>query len=293
MAVVQSMTGFAEKRFYSQGLSAVVRVKSLNHRFLDWSYRGVEIGDLENRLRAVVQRRLRRGRIEASLELNFLDSSNWSLHINEALLRKIFSSLERISSRMKRSINLSVESIFNLPYVVELRRKNFSEEQKAFLERSFERTLDELLKMRKREGQEIAKEVKRHLKKIKQIVGRIDRLHRKQPFLIRERMRQRLKELSQEPLREEKLAEEAAFFAQRYDLQEEVARLKSHLDYAFELLSSRRAEPIGKKLDFVLQEVYREANTINSKSQEIRITKESLAIKGEVESIRQQVQNIE
>jgi uncharacterized protein (TIGR00255 family) len=291
--MIQSMTGFAEKRFYSKGLSAVIRVKSLNHRFLDWSYRGVEIGDIENRLRAMTQRKLHRGRIEASLELNFLDSSNWSLQVNEALLRKIFSSLERISSRMKRSINLSVESIFNLPHVVELRRKSFSEEQAAFLEKSFERTLEEVLRMRKREGREIGKEVERHLKKIKQMVDRVEVLHRKQPLLIKNRMRQRLKELSEEPLREDKLAEEAAFLAQRYDLHEEVARLKSHLDYAFELLFSRSEESIGKKLDFVLQELYREANTINSKSQEIRITKESLAIKAEVESIRQQVQNIE
>jgi len=293
MAAVQSMTGFAEKRFYSKGLSAVVRVKSLNHRFLDWSYRGAEVGDLENKLRAMAQRKLRRGRIEVSLELSFLGSSNWSLHVNEALLRKIFSALERISSRAKRNISFSVESIFNLPQVVELRRKNFSAEQKAFLERSFERTLDEVLKVRKREGREIGREVERHLRRIKQMVDRVDRLHKKQPLLIKERMRQRLKELSQEPIREEKLAEEAAFFAQRYDLHEEVARLKSHLNYAFELLSSRSEESIGKKLDFVLQELYREANTINSKSQEIRITKESLAIKGEIESIRQQVQNIE
>jgi len=291
--MIQSMTGFAEKRFYSKGLSAVIRVKSLNHRFLDWSYRGVEIGDIENRLRAMAQRKLHRGRIEVSLELNFLDSSNWSLQINEALLRKIFSSLERISSRMKRSINLSVESIFNLPHVVELRRKSFSEAQAVFLEKSFEQTLEEVLRMRKREGREIGKEVERHLKKIKQMVDRVEVLHRKQPLLIKARMRRRLKELSEEPLREDKLAEEAAFFAQRYDLHEEVARLKSHLSYAFELLFSRAEESVGKKLDFVLQELYREANTINSKSQEIRITKESLAIKAEVESIRQQVQNIE
>jgi uncharacterized protein (TIGR00255 family) len=293
MAVVQSMTGFAEKRFYSKGLSAVIRVKSLNHRFLDWSYRGVDIGDLENRLRAMAQRKLRRGRIEVSLELDFLDSASWSLHINEALLRKIFSSLERISSRAKRNINFSVESIFSLPHVVELRRKDFSPQQKAFLERSFERTLDEVLKMRKREGREIGKEVEKHLNRIKQMADRVDRLHKKQPFLIKERMRQRLKELNKDPVREEKLAEEAAFFAQRYDLHEEIARLKSHLEYAFELLSAKGEESVGKKLDFVLQELYREANTINSKSQEIRITKESLGIKGEVESIRQQVQNIE
>lgn len=291
--MIQSMTGFAEKRFHSKTLSAMISIKSLNHRFLDWVYRGSEIGDLENRLRARAQRKLRRGRIEVFLELSFLDSSRWSLHINEALLREILSSLEKISSRMKRSINFSVENIFNLPHVVQLRRKDFSQEQEDFLESSFERTLDEVLMMRKREGREIGKEVQRHLEKIRKMAERIDRLHRKQPLLVREKMRQRLRELSGEPLREERLAEEASFFAQRYDLQEEIARLKSHLDYALELLSSKSEEPVGKKLDFVAQELQREANTINSKSQEIRIIKESLAIKGEVESIRQQVQNIE
>ena len=291
--MIQSMTGFAEKRFHSKTLSAMISIKSLNHRFLDWIYRGSEIGDLENRLRAMAQKKLRRGRIEVFLELNFLDSSRWSLQINEALLREILSSLEKISSRMKRSINLSVENIFNLPHVAQLRRKDFSQKQADFLERSFERTLDEVLMMRKREGSEIEKEIQRHLEKIRKMAERIDRLHRKQPLLVREKMRQRLRELSGEPLREERLAEEASFFAQRYDLQEEIARLKSHLEYALELISSKSEEPVGKKLDFVAQELQREANTINSKSQDIRIIKESLAIKGEVESIRQQVQNIE
>jgi uncharacterized protein (TIGR00255 family) len=287
------MTGFAEKRFYSKTLSAVIKIKSLNHRFLDWTYHGGEIGDLENKLRAMAQKKLRRGRLEVSLELSFLDSSNWSLHINEALLRKIFSSLERISSRMRKSISFSVDSIFNLPHVVELRRKNLSEEQAAFLEKSFGRTLEEVLRMRKREGSEMKREIQKHLERTRQIVNRVDRLHNKQPLLIKERMRQRLKVLSGDPLREERLAEEAAFFAQRYDLKEEISRLKSHLDYALKLISSRSEEPVGKKLDFIAQELYREANTINSKSQDIRIIKESLALKGEVESIRQQVQNIE
>lgn len=291
--MIQSMTGFAEKRFYSKTLSAVIKIKSLNHRFLDWSYHGEEIGDLENKLRAMAQRKLRRGRLEVSLELSFLDSSNWSLHINEALLRKMFSSLERISSRMRKSISFSVDSIFNLPHVVELRRKNLSGEQAAFLEKSFERTLEEVLRMRKREGSEMKREIHKYLERTRQIVNRIDRLHNKQPLLIKEKMRQRLKVLSGDPLREERLAEEAAFFAQRYDLKEEIARLKSHLDYALKLISSRSEEPVGKKLDFIAQELYREANTINSKSQDIRIIKESLAVKGEVESIRQQVQNIE
>jgi uncharacterized protein (TIGR00255 family) len=94
-------------------------------------------------------------------------------------------------------------------------------------------------------------------------------------------------------LSEDRIAEEAAYIAQRYDLTEEVKRLKCHLDLVRELLSPESEEPIGKKLDFIAQEIFREANTLNSKSQDIDIIRESLTIKAEVESIRQQVQNLE
>ncbi len=292
--MIQSMTGFAEKRFDSKTFSAKIRIRSLNHRFLDWNYRGAQIGEVENTIRAISQRKLHRGRVEVFLELNYLDSSFWELRINEDMLQKILSSLEKLSPRTDKRVNFSVENIFSMPHVVELKLKNFSKEEAAFLKRSFELTLDDVVRMRRREGREIGKNIRRHLRNIRQVMNRIEKLVKKQPFLIREKLRRRLKELNHEaPLSEERIAEEAAYFAQRYDLTEEIARLRCHLDYVLELLSPEREEPVGKKLDFIAQEIYREANTINSKSQDIEIVKESLTIKGEVESIRQQVQNIE
>jgi uncharacterized protein YicC (UPF0701 family) len=255
------MTGFAEKKFDSKTLSAKISIRSLNHRFLDWSYRGAQIGEVENKLRAVFQKKLHRGRVEVFFELNYLDPAFWELRINEDLLQKILSSFEKLSSRTGKNVNFSVENIFSLPNVAEFKRKNFTGEEVAFLEGSFERTLDEVVKMRKREGREIGKQIRRHLQNIKQVLNQIEK--------------------------------RISYFAQRYDLTEEIARLKSHLNYVLDLLSPEREEPVGKKLDFVAQEIYREANTINSKSQDIEIVRGSLTIKGEVESIRQQVQNIE
>ncbi len=288
------MTGFAEKRSDSQTLSVKFTVRSLNHRFLDWNYRGTQIGEVESRLRTILQKKFRRGRFEVFLELVFLNPSAWELRINEDLLKKIFSSVEKLSSRMKERVSFSVDRVFNLPQVMELKRKSFSAEEVGFLESSFEKTLDDVLKMRKREGREIARDIRDTLDNIKQDVSWIEKAAKKQPALIREKLKRRMKELSHEsPLSEEKLAEEAAYLAQRYDLAEEVTRLKSHIDYALKLLSPKRMEPVGRKLDFVAQELFREVNTINSKSQDIEITKKALAIKGEVESIRQQVQNVE
>lgn len=292
--MIQSMTGFAEKRFDSNIFSAKFSIRSLNHRFLDWTYRGTQIGQLENRLRAILQRKIHRGRIEVFLELSYHDSSPWELRIKEDMVQKIFSSLEKLSTRLKTSVNLTVENLFNLPHVVELKRKDLSAQEAFFLERSFEKTVDEVLKMRKREGREIIKELRCSLTNIRKILSRVERLASNQPFLIREKLIRRLKELNQEDsLSEGKIAEEAAYYAQRYDINEETDRLKSHLDFAFELLSPGRDEPVGKKLDFIAQEIFREANTINSKSQDVELIKECLAIKAEVEGIRQHVQNIE
>jgi len=288
------MTGFAEKRFDSETLSVRISIKSLNHRFLDWNYRGAQINEVENRLREICQNRIRRGRMDVYLDVNFLNPSAWELRINENLLLKIISSFEKLSSRMKKSLSFPVENIFKLQPIMELKRKRLNKEEIAFLERSFVKTLDEVLRMRKREGEEVGKEIRNHIRTVRQAANRIEKLAKKHPSLIRDRLVRRMEELDNKiSLSEDRIAEEAAYIAQRYDLTEEVKRLKCHLDLVRELLSPESEEPIGKKLDFIAQEIFREANTLNSKSQDIDIIRESLTIKAEVESIRQQVQNLE
>jgi len=288
------MTGFSEKRFNSKTLSIKVSIKSLNHRYLDWNYNGPWIGEVENRLRSICRDKVHRGRIDVFLELKFLNQSSWDIHINENLLEKFFFSLEKSSSKLGKAMSFSVENLFRIPQVIEIKRKDFSREEIAFLERSFEKALDEVLQQRRREGREMGKVIRESVLTIKQYVRRIEKLAQKQPFLIKDKLRRRLEELMKEaPPLEERLIEEAAYYAQKYDLTEEVTRLKSHLNYTQQLLSPQRQEPRARKLDFIAQEIYRETNTISSKSQDTEITQEALAIKGELESIRQQIQNIE
>lgn len=292
--MIQSMTGFSEKRFHSKTISARMSIRSLNHRYFDWSYKGAQIGEVENRLRAICQKKVHRGKIEVFLELHFLDQSSLDIYFNEDLLEKIISSLEKISSRAGKNLQFSVESLMRIPQVINIDRKDFREDEIDFLERSFERTLTEVLRHRKREGMQLGKALRIHAQNIGKAVERIEKLARKQPLFIRDKLRERLKELMDDvSLSEDRLIEEAAYYAQRYDLAEEIERLKSHLHYIKELLSPKMEEPVGRKLDFVAQELYRETNTISSKSQDIEIIKESLEIKGEIESIRQQIQNIE
>ena len=292
--MIRSMTGFAEGDFESKTLNIKITIKSLNHRFLDWHYRGSQIREVENRLRTLCQKKMARGRIEVFMDLNFKDSERWKVQINEELLKKILSSMKKISAEVIPDFSFSVDNFFDIPHLIEMKRKNFTEEECRFLEKSFEMTLDQLIKVRGKEGLVLKREIRKHVQNVRASVNKIKKLAKNQPSLIQAKMKEKLEELGHEiNFTEEKLIKEAAYLAQKFDLAEEIERLNCHLTYIQELLASKDNEPLGKKLDFLAQELYREANTINSKAQDIEIIKESLLVKGEVESIRQQVQNLE
>ncbi len=288
------MTGYAEKRFVHKSFSVKISIRTLNHRFLDWNYRGVPLGNVEDELRALCQQKLHRGRIEVLVDMNFFGTDKWEFHINQELLNKILTSLDKAAVVSHRHVTFSLENLLNTPNIVRFQRKDFTKEDAEFLEQSFEKTLNLLIRERAREGREVKKQLSIHAQNIKTLVSQVEKRAKKQPLLIKRKLMERLEDLNQEKtFPEGKLAEEASLLAQRYDLTEEIARLKSHMKYLREQLDSKEPEPVGKKLDFLAQELYREANTLNSKAQDIEVIRKSLALKSEVESIRQQLQNIE
>jgi len=291
---ILSMTGFAERSFAGPTLRVKVGLKSLNHRFFDWSCKGAPLGEVENRLRELCQARISRGRIEATLDIDSIDPASWEVRINEALLEKILGSLRKASRRVGREISFSVENVFRIPQLTELRRKAFSPEERAFLESCFERTLEPLVRARAVEGRKTAAQILVHLRNVRAAVGRIQKLAARQPKAVQNRLRKKMKDVNGgSPASQNRLDEEVAYLTQRYDVAEEIQRLLSHISAARDLLARPGAEPAGKMLDFLAQEMTREANTLNSKSQDIDMTRQGLLIKNEIESIRQQVQNLE
>ena len=292
--MILGMTGFAERNFASPALRVKLSVKTLNHRFFDWSYKGVPIGEAESRLRALCQKRIRRGRVEVYLDLVSTSPESWEFTLNEGLLVKVLASLDRVSKRTGRRLEISLDGLFRVPQLVEVGRRALGPKEIAFLERSFARTLDDVVALRRREGRETARQLRAHVAAVRRSAARAEQRFKRQPALLKAKMKKRLLELNGgAPVDETKLAEEASFLAQRYDLAEEIGRLKTHLDSFEALLSPRVGEPVGRQLDFLAQELNREANTLASKSQDVRITRESLAIKNELESMRQHVQNVE
>ena len=292
--MILGMTGFAERNFASPTLRLKISIKTLNHRYFDWSYKGVPLGEAESRLRAICQKRIRRGRVEVFLDLVSLSPESWNFTLNDGLLEKILASLDRVSRRTGRRLEISLDSLFRVPQLVEVSRKALGSRETSFLERSFSRTIDDVLGLRRREGRETARQLRVHLAAVRRFVSRAEARFKRQPALLKAKIRKRLSDLNGGgPVSEGKLAEEASFLAQRYDLAEEIGRLKTHLDSFEEFLSPKVGDPVGRQLDFLAQELNREANTLASKSQDIHITRESLAIKNELESMRQHVQNIE
>jgi uncharacterized protein (TIGR00255 family) len=291
---IQSMTGFAERSFAGPTLRVKVGIKSLNHRFFDWSFKGAPLGEVENRLRVLCQARISRGRIEAVMDVESIDPASWEVKINEALLEKILGSFHRASSRLGREITFSLENLFRIPQLTELKRKAFSPEEKAFLESCFLKTIEPLIRARAAEGRKTAAQIKVHLGNVRSAMARVEKLAARQPKAVQKRLRKKMKDVNgSSPASQNRLDEEVAYLTQRYDVAEEIQRLRSHLGAARDLLLRPGAEPAGKMLDFIAQELTREANTLNSKSQDIDMTRQGLLIKNEVESIRQQVQNLE
>ena len=291
---MRSMTGYGEKRFTTPSLRARISVKTLNHRFFDWSYKGQPLGGLEARLKALAQKKLQRGRVEAAIDLDFLDPAGWEVLINEGLLEKILETSQKAAGRLGEAVRFSVDNLFRIPQIVELKHKDLSATERAFLETAFEQTLDLVVRERLREGRETARQLRRHISSIRRSLRQVESLAGAQPRNLRDKLKRRLREIEDLPGAEDgKLETEAALLAQRADIAEEILRLRSHLDAFDELIRGERDEPVGKMLDFLAQELSREANTINSKGQDIDIVKASLAVKGEVETIRQHIQNIE
>ncbi|MFQ6082583.1 MAG: YicC/YloC family endoribonuclease [Candidatus Aminicenantia bacterium] len=293
--MIKSMTGFCEKKFNFKTFSANITIKTLNHRYFDWYFKGnFVVAGLEYKFRALAQKEFSRGRIEVNFDLEFFSSSNWHIHIDNNLLDKVLTSFGPIFNKYKNIISFPLDSVFKLPGIFTLKPVNLRKDEVVFLERSFQEVMNEVIKQREKEGKTIKKEIVQLLNNIHKKLKKIEFLAQKQPQIIQKKLNQRIKDFGQEELiSPERLAEEIFFYVQKCDITEEISRIKSHLEYLNNMLNSDMKEPVGKKIDFLIQEIHREIHTLSAKSQDLTIIRQTIEIKGELEKIKQQIQNIE
>lgn len=297
-----SMTGYAQSKGSALGWDLRVSVKSVNHRFLDLKVRLPEGFDLyELRLRQMVRERIHRGHIEVHVSLD--PGASTAISVNKDLVTNYLRAADELRFQTSVSAALDVVALLRLPGVIGGMAPSVpeSEEEQEKLGRELERALldalNKLDEMRRTEGRHLVDDLRARLARIGEqtelVRGLVVQLR---PAFAR-RLESRLKDLlSATAIDPARIAQEAAMLAERSDISEELDRLRSHLQQFSKLLDG--AGELGKKLDFLLQEMHREANTMLSKtpgveSEALKITGIGLEVKAEIEKLREQVQNIE
>lgn len=293
---MKSMTGYGRGQATGSGFRVTVELKTVNNRFLDLHLRaGAELAGIEPVIRQAVGARLARGRVEATI--TFERTGEIPYEINRALLAGILRAMREIQQEFALAAEPDINALVRLPGVLQPVRSSLSEEEIDGISRALAQALDELDQMRAREGEALKREMLAHLDEIERLVPVIEDLAADQVEIYRARLQRRVGELVARSgaeiieLDQARLAQEVAYLAERSDITEEIARLKSHLGQ-FRALIAAPGE-VGKKLDFLLQELNREANTILSKTTDIAIKEAGLAIKAEIEKLREQAQNVE
>jgi uncharacterized protein (TIGR00255 family) len=301
-AECRSMTGFAMVRGEFEGWTVRVSVKSVNHRFLDVKLRIPEsLEPYEYRLRQAVRGRIHRGHVDVHVSMEPGEAA--PVHVNRELLKAYVRAAQELQEQTGGKAELDTVSLLRLPGVITglasalPESEEDQEELGKVLDKFLQDALGKMDEMRRNEGRHLTEELRARVAKIgteaEEVRGLVATLRPAFSRRLEARLRELLNGTNIEPAR---LAQEAALLAERSDISEELDRLRSHLQQFTKLLDG--AGELGKKLDFLLQEMHREANTMLSKtpgveSEALAITGLALEIKAEIEKLREQVQNIE
>ena len=293
---MKSMTGFGRGNATGEAFNVTVEIKTVNNRYLDIHLRmSQELTPLEMNVRKVINNRLSRGRVDLSISLERTGSSTYE--INRNLIAGYIDALREIQSEFNLAGDVDINTLTRLPGALGQARSGIDESTTVGIMQAINEALDDLEKMRAIEGATLADEMRMRLSKIEAEIPVIEDAAAGIVDVYRQRVYKRVSELLARgdnqliELDAGRLAQEVAYLADRSDITEELARLRSHLEQ-FRVTVDAEGE-VGKRLDFLLQELNREANTVLSKSSEIAIKDAGLAIKAEIEKLREQVQNVE
>jgi uncharacterized protein (TIGR00255 family) len=292
---MKSMTGYGRASVAGDNFSVSVDLKTVNNRFLDIHLRiGSELSALEPSIKKRISSRLSRGRVDAAV--TFERTSQIAYELNRPLIAGYVGALREMQEEFQIAGEVDINVVARLPGALQPARDALDELMVEGIEQALDEALTELERMREQEGAALQTEMRERLDKIEALIPVIEAAAGGLADTYRERLQKRIGELLNREtqlieLDHARMAQEIAYLADRSDVSEEMVRLKSHLQQFREALSS--SSETGKMLDFLLQELNREANTTLSKSTELSIKEAALGIKAEVEKLREQVQNVE
>ena len=288
------MTGFGRCLESVDGKTIIVEIKSVNHRYYEFSSRVPRsCGYLDEKLKSFIQGKVSRGKVEVGVSVQSDGASDEKIEVNSEVAKGYITALRSANEELGLEDDLTLSRIMRLPDIFDVKKIEEDEETvwnevKTVAEKALER----FIAMREAEGAKMRDDILSRLDYITELVEKIEKKSPETTEKYRKKLFDKISEVLKDTnVDEQRILTEAAIFSEKTAVDEETVRLRSHINQCREMLSMNEA--VGRKLDFLIQEFNREANTIGSKCQDIEITKVVVDLKSEIEKIREQVQNIE
>lgn len=292
--MIKSMTGYGREQVLIEGRDILVEIRSVNHRYYEFSARTPRAyGYLEEKLKTLLNGKISRGKVEACVSVFNTEGTDAAIEVNKTVAKGYIDALNEANNDLGLNNDIALSHLLRLQDIFTVKKVIDSEEEIWGAVSSVAQVaLDKFVSMREVEGEKMYADVISRLQYIEDTVCVIEQKSPETTATYRERLLSRLKEiLSDNNIDEQRILTEAAIFSEKTAVDEETVRLRSHIEQFRALLNSEEA--IGRKLDFLVQEINREVNTIGSKAQDLEITKMVVDLKSEIEKIREQIQNIE
>lgn len=292
--MIRSMTGFGRATAQTDGYFITVELKSVNHRYFDFNCRlPRQYGFAEEKLKAYINSRVSRGKIDCFLGVEALDTEDADVLVNHTLASAYVKALKELSQTYSLKDDFGTSAVSRFPDVFVLRKADEDEEKLwSLIQPVAEQAVDKFISMREAEGEKMRCDILLHAQAI---IDNVSFIEERSPQTVKEyndKLVTRVHELIGDvSLDESRIIQEVALFADKVAVAEETVRLRSHISQLRNFLNGE--EPIGRKMDFLVQEINREANTIGSKACDVEIARRVVDIKAEIEKIREQIQNIE
>jgi len=294
---MKSMTGFAQGRHEFNNISLNLIIKSLNHRYLDISYKGTGVNPTTEKLiKEVIKDRVFRGKIEINFDLFDANERQCEIRFNEQLTAEILDKLLYFKKQYREKLTLSLDALLKIPMIFHLDYlpENYNEFEKSEIQRFIESVFNEFLISRETEGKAILDDLNEALKRIEGSLEKVEKEAQKVEKELYERFKEKISRfLNEMEIDERRIAQEAAIMAEKGCINEEINRLSTHHKRLKALLDNDHIYIKGREADFLVQEMQRETHTIASKTSSMEIHQEVLYIRREIEKIKQQVQNVE
>lgn len=293
--MIKSMTGYGKATLNIENRNYQIEIKSVNHRYLDFNIKLPKtLTYLEEDIKKIISEKIKRGKVDVFVTFENNSDEGKQVIINKELANTYINKLKELAELENISSNIEVIEIAKFPDVLTIKTDQDDEKIKNEITQVTKEATDRILEMKQIEGEKLAQDLLNRLAKIE---NKIEEISQESTGLIEEyvvKLENRIKEiLKNQEIDETRLAQEVVIYADKCSIEEEITRLKSHIYQFRNLINTNVKDTIGKNLDFIIQEMNRETNTIGSKANNLDITNGVINIKTELEDIREQVQNIE